>query len=80
MSTAISVDVAVDSRSTLYRYLIDTRSTVNWPKLNLRLVYLKLFPRDAYCSSIGGVLAKCRSSVGEVSAKCRPSIGEVSVT
>jgi len=29
MSTAVSVDVAVDSRSTLDRYSIDTRSTVD---------------------------------------------------
>ena len=54
ISAAISVDVAVDSRSTLHRYSIDTRSTVDRESTDYR-------------SSVDRLLIECQSTVDRLS-------------
>ena len=93
MSTAISVDVAVDSRSTLVSYSIDTRSPVERELTDDRLSvdrvsidcpltggrYSGRRTSTEYRSCVGGISASCRWYVGQLSVAYRSTVGGISV-
>ena len=86
ISTAISVDVAVDTRSTLGRLSIESRPTIDRVSTECRSSVDRYVDRQSIdCRSTGGrysgrrTSTEYRSYVGDISANCRWYVGQLSV-
>ena len=93
MSTDLSVDIAVDSRSTVGRQSVNSRSTVGRQSVDSRSIvsrawdrlsaeYRSIFRRRTpthYRSYVGDISVNCRWYISQLSVVYRSTVGGISV-